>query len=504
MQIGPTAIGLAIAVIPLTLLTAASFVGSQSGSRDSWSPPVLDEYARVQSSAAEELTKQGGDGVADVTDPIGFSLEGEPTGDLKLPFELAKTLASVEAARQSDDLEAANRATGSLAGIIRNQLPAIEALPPNGREIAADLQQRLKTSERRSKWLENRESVKKDLAAAQKAIAAGPEIDGEEACLATISALKKRLPEVVSSEGIASEPGDALTLSEAKTAHELATRATFRRDFLRTRRDTASGALSASQLGDVVLAWDAFLKAWSSAGAPDQRDAEFIQQAEGLRRVARLKLLRTTAQEQTTADGLLNAVAVWLIEAAHVPAELERERNLAAADVQKWLSRQVPELAPLPAVGNGIQEGFTNTTRFVGFFEPVRGTKAQYRWWDWNADAEARAAAPKGMKQFNLKEPPAAPRHKQFLTDYAESRDAFLSREPEGFGSVQAIQRFRLASEKLKTEFEEYRATWMPPLTFPFDTAAENWGQEFDRAQQVSQEFEDAAEKHSLPRLLEP
>ncbi len=489
------------AVMPLAVLTAASFFRTGTASRDAWQPPGIEEYERIQALADAQIAKDSVAPSNNVSDPLGFSVGGDPAGELALPYQVARALASVEEARKGDDLQAAANAATSLATLIQDRLPSIEALSPNGREVAVRMQQQLKLVKQRCVWLENRAVAQKDLVSAEKAILAGPEIDGEEACLALIAGLKKRLPEVVSAEAIAKEPGDALTVAEAETAGKLVARATFRRDFLKARRDIEAPGLSASDLERVLSELEAFLKTWAQAGAPDQRDTDFLSQGEKLRRVARLKLLRTRAEEQATADGLLAAVAEWLAEAGRDPGDLERERKTAVMLVQRWLSEHVPNVAPLPAIDNGIQEGFTNTTRFVGFFEPVKGTKAQYRWWDWDSTAASREKAPKGEKQFNLKDGPAAARHKRFYADFAKAREAFLSTKTEGFLSATSVSQFRDASDALLSEFVAYRSQWSQP-GFPLDVAAQNWDQIFDQARNVVVEFQDAAEKHGLARLL--
>lgn len=489
---------LGIAIAPLAVLTAMSLFPNAVATTEPWTPPAVEEADKLRATAEAELKKLTGDGRSAIVDPAGFATEGELEGELALPYELAQCLAAAERARHSDDLEAAEAARKGLVRLIDSRLAAVQKIRPNGESLATYLRRRSDVTARRCVWLTNRQLASRELKAADAAIAAGPEGVGETNCLATVAALRKQLPATASPESIADEPGDSLTPEEASQAKALEARATFRRSFFRAREATGAEAATAKDRVKLLADWASFLGEYGKRGAPDPRDTALIDEARSLQRRTQLELLRSVAREQSSAADLATHAAAWLKEAAKHPAEFEEERKAAREVVRTWLEDKVPALDTLPKSVAGVQEGFTATKRFVGFFEKIKGTEAQYRWWKWDTSAKQRRAQSKGDKQINLTAAPAAPKHAAFAASYADARKAFLG---DGFGTSAGVDRFRSECERLDMEFTAYRQQW-DDTDFPADKTAERWGEVFSSGRVVADDLLAQAEKHGLWQLL--
>jgi hypothetical protein len=490
---------LGIAIAPLAILTAMSFFPNADASSEAWTPPAVEEAEKLRATAEAELKKKlAGDGRTAIVDPAGFATEGEPAGELSLPYELAHCLAAAERARHSDDLAAAEAARNGLVRLIDSRLAAVQKIRPNGENLASDLRRRSEVTARRCAWLTNRQLVSRELKAADAAMAAGPEGAGETSCLATVAALRKQLPAIASPESIADEPGDSLTPEEVSQAKALEARATFRRSFFRAREATVAEAATAKDRLRLLAEWASFLGEYGKRGAPDPRDRALIDEARSLQRRTQLELLRSVAREQSSAADLATHAAAWLKEAAKHPAEIDEERKAAREMVRTWLEDKVPALDTLPKAVAGVQEGFTATKRLVGFFEKVKGTEAQYRWWRWDTNAKQRRAQNKGDKQMNLTAAPAAPKHAAFAASYADARKAFLS---EGFGTRAGVDRFRSECERLDIDFAAYRQQW-DDTDFPADKTAERWGEVFSNGRMIADDLLTHAEKHGLWQLF--
>ena len=484
---------LGVAIAPLVILTLSTFFRGPSSAVGEWVPPVLEEIEKVRRNADTERLRLADGGTAAAVDPAGFSIEGEPEGDLALPYELAERLAAGERARHADDLEAAESARKGLERIVADRLTAIEKIRPNGAALAANVKRRLDEATRRCTWLTNRQSAGRELRAAEDAMLAGPEGDGETKCLQTIKELRKQLPK--SAESIADEPGDALTPDELARAGALVLRATFRRDFFKARQAAHAEGASSRELEQLQAEWNAFFVKYGKSGPPDVRDKSLLDEAQSLQRQSRLGLLRATAREQSTGVDLAERVAIWIKQAAATnPAELGSERKAARTLVQKWLEQKAASLPPLPKSVPGVQEGFTETKRLIGFFERVKSTPSQYRWWAWNTTDKQRKELNKGEKQINLKSPPAPPQHEKFAADYAESRKAFLDR---GFTTSVGTVQFQVDCDRLASEFESYRQQW-DGAVFPADKVSANWAEVFAAGRKVAEELLVAGEKHGL------
>lgn len=487
---------LGVAIAPLAFLTAATFFRGPAAADGGWTPPALDQFEKIRGSAESERAKHAEGGTTAAVDPAGFSVEGEPDGDLALPYELADRLAAAEKARHADDLEAAEAARKGLDRLVADRLVAIQKIRPNGAELAADLKRRLEVASRRCTWLTNRQTAGRELKTAEEAMVAGPEGDGEAKCLLVIAGLRKQLP--ATAESIAEEPGDALTPDEAGRAKALEARATFRRDFFKLRQAARAETASSRDLERLLAEWKGFFATYGKSGPPDDRDRPLLDEARTLQRKSQLDLLRVAARDADNALDLADRVAAWLEEASRNPAELAQERKAARTLVQKWLDEHVPGLPPLPKPVPGVQEGFTETKRMIGFFQYVKETPSQYRWWHWSRDEQYRRTENKGENQVNLTGKPQQPRHGAFVARHAESHKAFLAR---GFTANGGVEMFRAACEGLATEFEAYRKLW-GDSDFPADKAAENWGDVFVTGHKVAEEFLAAGNKHGLWDLL--
>jgi hypothetical protein len=487
---------LGVAIAPLFFLTASTFFRGPGTAVGGWTPPVLEEFDKVRSGVERERARLADGGTTAAVDPAGFSLEGEPEGDLALPYELAERLAAAEKARHVDDLEAAEAARNGLDRMVADRLVAIQKIRPNGVELAADVKRRLELAKRRCIWLTNRQLAGRDLKVAEEAMAAGPEGDGETKCLLTIKGLRKQLP--ATAESIGDEPGDALAPDEAARATALEARATFRHDFFKARQSSRAEAASSRDLERLLEEWAGFLATYGKNGPPDDRDKPLLDEAKTLQRKSQLDLLRAAAREQSNAIDLAERVAAWLNEAGRNPAEFDQERKAARSLVQSWLESKLSPLPPLPKPVPGVEEGDTGKKRLIGFFEKVNGTPAQYRWWPWNMAEKKRRELNKGEKQPNLKAAPTPPRHGAFAADYAESRKEFLAR---GFTTGAGVERFRSDCDRLASDFDAYRQQW-DDVDFPADKAAENWGEAFAAGRKVAEELLTACEKHRLWEFL--
>jgi hypothetical protein len=488
---------LGVASAPLAFLTAATFLRGPTVAADAWTAPPLAEFEKVKAAVDGERARLA-DSRATAVDPAGFSVEGKPDGELALPYELAGVLAAAERARHADDLEAARAARSGLDRMVADRLSGVQKLRPNGPELASDLKRRLDLASRRCKWLENRQAVAHELKSAEEAIAVGPEGDGDMKCLLVIKGLRKQLP--ATAESLADEPADALTPDEAARAAALVARATFRRDFFKAREAAGIEAASSADLERLLAEWATFLATYGNSGPPDDRDKPLLEQARALERRSQLALLRAVAREQSTAGAMAERVAAWLKEAGRNPAELDAERKAARALLQRWIESRLPALAPLPPAVAGVQEGFTETKRMIGFFEKVKGSPAQYRWWPWDTAANQKQQQNKGVKQINLKSAPATPQHDAYVTAYEDGRKEFLA---GGFTSRAGVQRFQAECERLATEFEAYRQLW-DGSDYPRDKSAQGWGEIFASGRSVATGLHEGGDKNSLWELLSP
>lgn len=487
---------LGVAIAPLIFLTASTFFRGPTAAVGGWTAPALEEFAKVRSSVESERTRLADGNPTTSVDPAGFSLEDEPEGDLALPYELAERLAAAEKARHGDDLEAAEAARNGLNRMVADRLVAIQKIPPNGLELAAEVKRRLELTTRRCIWLTNRQLAGRELKAAEEAIATGPEGDGETKCLLTINGLRKQLPAMP--ESIAEEPGNALAPDEAAWAARLESRALFRRDFFKLRQSARAEAASSRDLERLLEEWAVFVATYGKNGPPDDRDKPILDEAKTLQRKTQLDLLRVVAREAGSVVELVERVAAWLKEAGGNPVEFAQAQKAASALVQKWLESNVSPLLPLPKPMPGVEEGFTKKRRLIGFFEKVPNTPAQYRFWPWDMPVGKRLALNKGDEQPNLTATPTPPQHEAYAADHAESRKEFLA---GGFTTRQGVDRFRADCDRLAEEFGPYRKQW-DNVSFPADKVADNWGEDFAAGRKIAEDLLANGEKYGLWNLL--
>lgn len=486
---------LGLSIAPLVVLTSSAFVRGPTALVDPWSPPVLSDFEDVQVALGVERAKSTDGSTVFPEDPAGFSVEGKLGDDLDLPYTLAECLDVAKRARGTTDLAVAESARKGLTDIAAKHLSTIKKLRPNGDELAAALSRELADAERRCLWLGNRQLVKRELEAAEAAIAAGPEMAGEERSVAIIKALRQKLPATMNAESSETEPGDALTLEEAGVAAALDARASFRKDFFQAR-DTK--AVTSKENEVALAAWHSFLAAYSKSGPPDARDNDLLTEAKRRHRTAQLQLLRATAKEKSDLDGVVTGLVAWLREASKDPDELDQERAASQEVLRVWLDAKMPSLQALPKIPGGVKEGFTATKRLVGFFSKVKQSESQYRWWSWNTDEAHRKERDKGDKQLVLKASPADPRLEKFAKDYADKRRAFL----DGFAERDSVIRFQGGCAEMAEDFEAYRQQW-DDVGFPPDSIAQGWAGQFADAETLCGELLEASDKHGLWALLE-
>jgi hypothetical protein len=491
---------LGAAVVPLVALTAMAFFGGGGKTEaTSYEPAEVAALDAVEAATSVRIAKLPEVEAAAAEDPAGFSSGGDPVASLSLPYEVAQQLAEAEKAIRSDDVGIVQRAKKSLQKLAGDRLPAIEKLRPHGDSLAKAIAGRASAIEHHEVWLSKRAVVRETLASAAAAIADGPEIDGEKKCLELLRKLQKDLPQVADADTVGTEPGDALTVDEAEAVAKLASRATFREQFFTARRATVAKSEKTSELKSELDAWDAFLKTYAKAGAPDSRDAALFEEGKKLRYEAELTWRWALALSQPSVGGLVTKVADWRRVSRSAKNDDTSDQQAAAELVRSWLAKNIQQ-APLRPKGlDGLQEGFTDPAnkRKVGYFKPVPQTEKQYYYWTGKPLIKAK---PKGESQFNLRSPPSAPVYLVILLDYDRCRKAFLS---EGHQTAAGSAQFREECARLGQKYATYRTDYEEPDN-PFDAEAKGWEETFAKAEKIAAELVAEGDKAGVWELLAP
>jgi len=475
--------GLALVTLPLLLLTSLAFFhnGGTSTRVEYPSPNTVELDEIITAANKVKLAPSPALNV----DPSGISVN-ERSGDLAIPLELAEVLAEGERACRSLDGNTVAKARRILDDFADKHLIAIETLRPSGVEMASALRARRSDIQRHATWLDNRQSVAKDLQSSESALTQGPEIEGEEACLAILRGMAQRFPTTADAVAAKQEPLDSLTNEEAAKAAALMSRANFRREFFTNRQAASESQSTALSIKQQVQAWDA-LAAISQTNRKDNRDAPLAEQIPELRAAAQLRFLEATAIEARSADALLRSVGLWLDHPKPSTMDRKSANQRAAELVRAWLESHVVALSPV-RLEKGLKEGFRpggkHGTRVFGYFAKVPNTERQYRWWSSDkARGDVRFA--KGENQFNLQSDPDDPTYAIIFRRYLKAREVFLD---SGHMSADGVNAFRSECSAILERFDLYRSAYAEEGK-PMDSDAAAWGDVFSKSQAAADEL---------------
>jgi hypothetical protein len=487
---------LGLAVVPLAVLTLLAFVRGGKGRPVEYSSPKTVEFEAISTATTAKAAVVPVGGVTD--DPTGISIVGDPPVDLALPFETAELLADAERAVRSKDSELVTKARRSLDTFAKERLVAVEKLRPGGSDLAAAVKTRVDHLEQHGTWLDNRAAAAKELHAAADALSGGPEIEAEDACLAVLDRLTRRLPAVVDGTS-PTEPGDALTAAEAAEASSLRSRATFRRAFFKNRQESTETNASAAILKQRLQAWDELI-ASIKRSPPDARDSSLADQLAGLRSDTHLRLLEATAMQQSNLEDLFRSVTAWLNAADRANADPAAQQRKAASLVRSWLEKNVVELPALP-IEKGLEQGIIIPagTRKFGYFKQISNTASQYRWWE-NHKAMANPKLAKGQDSFVLQGAPAEPTYLKISRNYTDSRGKFIA---SGYMTAAGVQNFINDCRNAHTECLEYRQAHADAAE-KIDQAAAGWTDILARSLTVAEELLTVGNAAGAWKLLAP